>query len=60
MPDTGSEPPWYGEWRATLERVIVAQMMRDATKPGTPERQTADQEYKAAMAAFREIANRIR
>jgi hypothetical protein len=60
MSGTENEPPWYREWREKLERVIAAQMKRDATKPATAEQQTADQEYEAAMSAFREIANRIR
>jgi hypothetical protein len=54
------DQPWHREWREALERVIAAQMTRDATKAGTPERQTADRECEAAMSAFREIANRIR
>jgi hypothetical protein len=54
------DQPWYREWRQALERVIAAQMMLDATKPGTPQRQTADQEYEAAIAAFRAIANQVR
>jgi hypothetical protein len=48
------------QWRQALERVIAAQMMLDATKPGTPQRQTADQEYEAAIAAFGAIANQVR
>jgi hypothetical protein len=51
---------WYQEWRAALERVIAASMARDATMVGTPERKAALQEFEAAMAAFREIANRLR
>jgi hypothetical protein len=47
-------------WRATLERVIDAQMRRDATRSATPERQLADQEYETAMAASREVDNPIR
>ena len=52
--------PWYQEWRAALERVIAASMARDATMVGTPDRQSAEQEYDAAMAAYRDIANRLR
>ena len=54
------DQPWYREWRQALERVIAAQMMLDATKPGTPQRQTADQEYEAAIAAFRAAANQVK
>jgi hypothetical protein len=54
------DQPWYEEWRAALERVIAASMARDATLVGTPERRAAEQECDAAMAAFREIANRLR
>jgi hypothetical protein len=42
------DQPWYREWRETLERVIAAQMKRDSTKHGTPEREAADREYDAA------------
>jgi len=35
-------------------------MARDAMMVGTPERKAADEGYEAAMAAFREIANRLR
>jgi hypothetical protein len=48
MSDSEGEPLWHREWRAAIERVIAAQMMRDATKAGT-ERQVADQEYEVAM-----------
>jgi hypothetical protein len=54
------EPPWYPEWRKALGRVIAATMARDATQPGTPEREAAEREYDSALTAFREVANRIR
>jgi len=59
-PSAVEDQPWYPEWRAAVERVIAASMARDATMVGTPERKAADQECEAAMAAFREIANRLR
>jgi hypothetical protein len=48
--------PWYRECREVLDRVIAAQVRRDATRPGTPDREAADREYDAALAAFRSIA----
>ena len=51
------QPWWYHQWHEALERVIAAQMGRDSTKPGTPEREAADREYDAALAVFRSIAN---
>jgi hypothetical protein len=58
-PQAVEDQPWYAEWRTALERVIAASMARDATMVGTPERQAAQEECDAAMAAFREIANRL-
>jgi hypothetical protein len=60
MPEQFEDQPWYREWREALERVIAASMARDQTAAGTPEREAAQQECDAAMAAFREIANRLR
>jgi hypothetical protein len=54
------DQPWYSQWHEALERVIAAQMARDATKPGTPEREVAERECDAAYAAFRVVANQIR
>ena len=51
------DQPWYSQWHEALERVIAAQMARDATKPGTPEREIAERECDAAYAAFRVVAN---
>ena len=39
-----------------MDRVIGALMARDSTKPDTPEREAADREYEAAIAAFRLLA----
>jgi hypothetical protein len=50
----------YPKWREALERVIAAQMKRDSSRVGTPEREEADREYDAAMALFRAIASEIR
>ena len=60
MPERFEDQPWYREWHETLNRVIAAQMRREAAQPGTAEREAADAEFEAAMAAFREIANRVR
>jgi hypothetical protein len=53
MRTTLEDQPWYREWHEMLERVIAAQMARDSTKPDTAEREVADREYQAALAAFR-------
>jgi hypothetical protein len=60
MPERFDEQPWYQQWRETLDKVIAAQMQRDSTKPGTPERKLADEEYEVAFAAFRALANQVR
>jgi hypothetical protein len=52
--------PWYSEWKKTTDRVIAALMARDSTKQGTPEREAADREYEAAIAAFRLLAEQHR
>ena len=56
MPQRFEDQPWYSEWKKTMDRVIAALMARDSTEPGTPEREAADREYEAAMAAFRLLA----
>ncbi len=38
----------------------IAALARDQTTAGTPEREAAQQEYDAAMAAYKDIANRLR
>jgi hypothetical protein len=38
----------YPQWREAIERVIAAQMARDATEPGTPQRETADKEVSSS------------
>jgi hypothetical protein len=53
MTERFDEQPWYQQWRETLDKVIAAQMRRDSTTPGTPERKLADEEYEVAFAAFR-------
>jgi hypothetical protein len=47
---------WYQKWREAPDRVISAQMARDKTELGTPDREGADREYEAALADFRAIA----
>ena len=54
------DQPWYSEWKKTTDRVIAALMARDSTKQGTPEREAADREYEAAIAAFRLLAEQHR
>jgi hypothetical protein len=60
MPKRFEDQPWYPEWKTTIDRVVVARMALDATGPDTPERETADREYKAALAAFRLLAEQHR
>jgi hypothetical protein len=60
MANRPEDQPWYPKWREALERVIAAQMKRDSSRVGTPEREEADREYDAAMALFRAIASEIR
>jgi hypothetical protein len=59
MPRVEDEP-WYQQWREALNRVIAAQMARDASRPGTPEREAAERAYDAAFAAFSALANQLR
>jgi hypothetical protein len=54
------DQPWHQEWREALDRVIAAQMRRDGAKLGTPEREAANREHEAALAAFRALAEKIR
>jgi hypothetical protein len=42
------------------DRVISASMERDRTVAGTPEREAAQRECDAALAAFKKIANQVR
>jgi hypothetical protein len=51
---------WYPEWKKTIDRVVAARMALDATQLGTTERETADREYEAALAAFRLVAEKHR
>jgi hypothetical protein len=60
MPERFEDQPWYREWHEALEGVIATSMARDRTVAGTPEREAAQRECDSAMAAFRDIANRIR
>ena len=54
------DQPWHQEWREALDRVIAAQMRRDGPKLGTPERESANREYDAALVVFRALAEKIR
>jgi hypothetical protein len=60
MRDIKARPWWYSEWHEVLERVVAATMARDAARPGTPEREAAEREHEAALAVYREVAQRIR
>jgi hypothetical protein len=51
---------WYPEWKKAVDRVVAARMALDATTPETPERQTADREYQAALTGFRTLAEKLR
>jgi hypothetical protein len=54
------DQPWYPEWKKTIDRVVTARMALDATKSDTPERETAQREYEAALVAFRLVAEKHR
>ena len=41
MPTHFEDQSWYLKWKEAVERVVEAQMARDGTKPGTPEREAA-------------------
>jgi hypothetical protein len=58
MANRPEDQPWYPKWREALER--VAQIKRDSSRAGTPEREEADREYDTAMALFRAVAREIR
>lgn len=60
MPERFEDQAWYSQWREALERVIAGSMARDRTRVGTPEREAAQKECDAALAAFRAIANQLR
>jgi hypothetical protein len=60
MASRPEDQPWYPKWHEALERVIAAQMKRDSSRAGTPEREEADREYDTAMALFRAVAREIR
>jgi len=60
MPRRFEDRSWYPEWRAAVDCVVNAQMARDSTAAGSPERQAVDREYDAAPAAFRAAAERFR
>jgi hypothetical protein len=59
MPERFEDQTWYREWREALERVISSSMARDSTVAGTPEREAAQRECDAALAAFRTIPIRV-
>jgi hypothetical protein len=50
----------YPQWREAVERVVAAQMARDATEPGTPQREAADKEYQAALGDSRALVSTFR
>jgi hypothetical protein len=60
MPERFEDQSWYRQWRSALELVIAAAVARDRTKPATPERDAAEPDCEAALAAFRAIANHMR
>jgi hypothetical protein len=60
MPKRFEDQSWYPEWKKAIDRVVAARMILDGTKPDTPERETANREYDAALAAFRSAAERSR
>lgn len=51
--------PLYPEWRAALEMVIVTRQARDSHRIGSRQFETADAEYRAALAAYDAVARKI-
>jgi hypothetical protein len=61
MPERFEDQPWFREWREALDRVISASMERDRRVAGSLEREAAQRECDAALAAFRKmIAKQVR
>jgi hypothetical protein len=60
MPMRVEDQPWYPRWHASIDRIIAAQVARDATALDTPAREAAQRTCDEALASFREIANQIR
>jgi hypothetical protein len=60
MPESVKGQSWYPEWREAVDRVVAALAARDSATSGTPEREIADREYEAALAAFRSAAEKAR
>jgi hypothetical protein len=60
MPKRFEDQSWYPEWKKTIDRVVVARMALDATKPDAREREAAEREYEAALVAFRLVAEKHR
>ena len=51
---------WYEQWGETLQRVIDAATKRDRQKRGTREWESAEAEYQAAVARYRELASQVK
>jgi hypothetical protein len=51
---------WYPEWKKVVDRVVSARMTLDGTNPDSPERESASDEYEAALTLFRSTAERLR
>jgi hypothetical protein len=50
---------WYPAWKKSLERLVIARVALDATKPDTLEREAADREYQAARVAHRKLSDQL-
>jgi hypothetical protein len=59
MPTPTEDDPNYPVWRKAVERVIAARKTLDRAEIGTPEREAARQEHRAAHAAYMLIAQQI-
>jgi hypothetical protein len=51
--------PNYSVWRKAVERVITARKVLDETMIGTPEREAAEREHRAAHADYMLIAQQM-
>jgi hypothetical protein len=52
--------PWYPVWKKSIDRLVAARLALDATKPGTPERESAEREYENAMNIHQLLVEQLR
>jgi hypothetical protein len=54
------DQPWYPEWKQSMDRVVATRLALDATRPNTPTREVAEDEYQDALASHQALADRLR